>query len=231
MLNLGQFRVITFDCYGTLIDWESGILSTIEPVLAEHRVESNDADILKLYAEFESQAEKGEYIKYREVLRTVMREFGRRFGFAPTDWELESLEESLPVWKPFDDTVAALRVLKSRFKLGIISNVDDDLLAHTLRHLETDFDYVITAEQVGAYKPSLENFTAAINRIGLPKAGILHVAQSMYHDIVPAKQFGLATVWVNRRHSREGFGATPPAASEPDLEVPDLKTLVSLMAK
>jgi 2-haloacid dehalogenase len=254
-LNFDNFQVLTFDCYGTLIDWETGILAALKPVLAEHRIELTDEEILKLYAEFESQAETGEYIKYREVLRRVMREFGRRFDFVPSERGLTALVESLPNWKPFEDTVTALRALRSlplpnefgsatqsepqgfqptnkpkaKYRLGIISNVDDDLLAHSAKQLEVDFEFVITAEQVGTYKPSLKNFDAAIKRSGVSKDRILHVAQSIYHDIVPAKQLGLATVWVNRRHRQEGSGATPSAHAKPDLEVPGLRALVSII--
>jgi 2-haloacid dehalogenase len=257
VLRFNQYQLLTFNCYGTLIDWEVEILAALKPVLAEHRVELTDEEILKLYAEFESQAEVGRYIKYREVLRRVMREFGRRFDFVPSEKELIALEKSLPDWKPFGDTVAALRALKSlplpnefgsathhgndksthsrtvgdptKYRLGIISNVDDDLLAQSAKQLEVNFDLVITAEQVGAYKPSLENFNAAIKRSGVPKDRILHIAQSIYHDIVPAKQLGLATVWVNRRHGQRGSGATLPAHAKPDVEVPDLRALVSMM--
>jgi 2-haloacid dehalogenase len=257
MLNFDNFQVLTFDCYGTLIDWETGILAALKPVLEEHRVELSDNEILRLYAQFESQAETGEYIKYREVLQQVMREFGGRFDFVPSEKELTALEESLPNWRPFEDTVAALRALKSlplpnefgsathhgndksthsravgdptKYRLGIISNVDDDLFAQSAKQLEVNFDLVITAEQVGAYKPSLENFNAAIKRSGVPKDRILHIAQSIYHDIVPAKQLGLATVWVNRRHGQRGSGATLPAHAKPDVEVPDLRALVSMM--
>jgi 2-haloacid dehalogenase len=118
---------------------------------------------------------------------------------------------------------------RTKYRLGIISNIDDDLFAQTAKRLEVDFDFVITAEQVGAYKPSLQNFRTAIERIGVPREHILHIAQSLYHDIAPAKQLGLPTVWVNRRHRQEGSGATPPAKCKPDLEVPDLRMLVSMI--
>jgi 2-haloacid dehalogenase len=123
--------------------------------------------------------------------------------------------------------VEALRALKAKYRLVIVSNIDDDLFQHSARLLQTPFDDVITAQQVGAYKPSLRNFEAMLQRVSVAREQILHVAQSLYHDIGPAKAMGLATVWVNRRHGRPGSGATPPASATPDLEVSDLRTLVA----
>ena len=226
MLSFDRFEVLTFDCYGTLIDWEPGILSALKPLLASRNVLLADEELLELYAEFESAVERGAYIPYRLVLRKTVKEFGRRFSFVPSESELQYLEDSLPHWKPFADTVDALRALKFKYRLAIISNIDDDLFQGSAAHLKVDFDHVITARQAQSYKPSLNIFNVAINRIGVPKDQILHVAQSMYHDMVPAKQLGLATAWVNRRHWQDGFGATPPATGMPDLEVPDLQSFV-----
>ena len=130
-------------------------------------------------------------------------------------------------WVPFSDTVNALKKLKAKFKLAILSNVDDDLFAISAKHLKVKFDYIITAEQIRSYKPSLNNFKFAIKKIGIPKDKILHIAQSLYHDIAPAKELGLSTIWINRRNGKEGFGATPPASAKPDMEFPDLKSLAS----
>jgi 2-haloacid dehalogenase len=115
--------------------------------------------------------------------------------------------------------------LKKKYKLAIISNIDDDLFAFSAQRLQTQFDWVITAQQARSYKPSLNNFRLAIDQIGLPANRILHVAQSLFHDMVPARALGLSTVWINRRHNKTGFGATPPAQAQPDFEVPDLQTL------
>lgn len=229
MIEFEQYEVLTFDCYGTLIDWESGILTAIRPVLSAHNINLSEEAILKLYSEFESKQEQGEYIKYREVLRRVVQEFGERLNFAPSPAEVDSLANSLRNWQPFPDTVEALKILKDKFKLAIISNVDDDLFAFTAKRLYVEFDWIITAEQVKSYKPSLNNFNQAIARMGLPLEKILHVAGSVYHDIVPANSLGLSTVWVNRRGSKKS-GAAPSASGQPDLEVPDLKTLASLIS-
>ena len=129
---------------------------------------------------------------------------------------------------PFADTQPALKALERRFRLAIISNTDDDLFARTNQQLDVAFDWIVTAQQVKSYKPSLNNFRQALAHIGLPTEQVLHVAQSLFHDHVPAKQLGLETVWVNRRHGKAGSGATPMADARPDLEVPDLATLVTL---
>lgn len=229
MLNFDTYQVLTFDCYGTLIDWEQGILGTLRPVLAAHNRTPTDSEILALYAELEAQAQTETYLPYRSVLRQVMEGFGARFGFVATSEELASLAASLPGWQPFPDTVAALQSLQRKYKLAVVSNIDNDLFAATARLLQVPFDWVITAERVQSYKPSPQNFTYAMAHIGVPSTRILHVAQSLYHDIRPARQLGLATVWVNRYRHTARAEATLPTQAQPDLEVPDLRTLVTMM--
>jgi 2-haloacid dehalogenase len=229
MLSLEQYTVLMFDCYGTLINWEQGILAALRPLLVAHSCPLPDHDLLERFATLESAAEAGAYRPYTEVLRHVVEGLGAQLHFTPTPDECDSLAASLPHWPPFGDTVAALQALHKRYKLAILSNIDDALFVHSARHLQVSFDWVITAQQAQAYKPAQRNFTLALQRIGLPKEQLLHVAQSLYHDIAPATQLGLATVWVNRRHGQPSAGATPPAHATPDLEVPDLRTLVQLM--
>jgi 2-haloacid dehalogenase len=229
MLDFNQYEVVSFDCYGTLIDWESGIPRALHPVLSAHDITLSDEDILELYATLESGAEAGHFMNYKAILRTVLEGLGRKFGFAPDTTELECFAMSVRDWPPFSDSTEALHALKKRYKLAIISNVDDDLFEFSRKQLQIEFDWIITAEQVQAYKPSTKNFHQAIERIGIPQKKILHVAQSLFHDVEPAKKLGLATVWINRRHDKEGFGATPPAEAIPDLEAPDLQTLVSMI--
>ena len=173
-------------------------------------------------------AQAGAYKPYREILRAVMRGFGQRLGVNFSAQEEQSLAASLPHWQPFPDTVAALKRLKAKYKLGIISNIDDDLFAQTAKLLQVPFDFVITAQQVQSYKPSLRNFEVALTRIGLPREEILHAAESVYHDVIPAKQLGIASVWVNR-HGGKAAGATKIANANPDLIVPDLKTLADMV--
>ncbi|KAF3885244.1 MULTISPECIES: haloacid dehalogenase type II [Nostocales] len=229
MMNLNQYEVLTFDCYGTLIDWETGVIKALQPILDAHQIQLNEDGILELFARFESQLEGGEYRQYKNILQGVVQKFGEHFDFTPSSVELTALADSVKHWLPFPDTVEALHILKKRLKLAIISNVDDDLFAFTAKHLQVEFDSVITAEQVKSYKPSLQNFQVAIARLGIPSEKILHVAGSIYHDIVPAKALGLSTVWVNRRFGKEGLGATLAAVSNPDLEVPNLKTLAEMI--
>ena len=225
MLDFTRFQVLTFDCYGTMIDWETGIFSALRPILDAHNKSISDSALLQLYSELEAAAEQGKYLHYRDVLQSVVRGFGERLGFSPTTAEVRSLPESLANWQPFSDTVEALRKLKSRHQLAVISNVDDDLFAATAPKLGVAFDQVITAQQAGCYKPCMRIFTLAEKRIGVSRDQWLHVGQSIYHDVIPAQSLGLATVWVNRSSPRPGAGAAKAAAGKPDLEVPDLRTL------
>jgi 2-haloacid dehalogenase len=229
MLNFDRFQALTFDCYGTLIDWETGIWQALQPTLIGHHITIAKDKALELYGELESAVERGEYYDYKTVLRMVLEGLGSRLGFTPTPGELARFSESVKDWPAFADSAGALQALKKKCRLGIISNIDDDLFAFSARRLQVQFDWVITAQQAQSYKPALNNFHLAFERLGLPKDKILHVAQSLFHDIAPAKSLGLATVWVNRRHALGGFGATPPAQAQPDLEVPDMQTLAKMI--
>ncbi|HXZ80967.1 MAG TPA: haloacid dehalogenase type II [Terriglobales bacterium] len=230
MLDFSRFECLTFDCYGTIVDWETGILAALRPILSAHRRNLTDAGILELYGALESQEEQGEYKTYREVLRSVTEKFAARLACSLDASELDALPRSLPDWPPYADSVPALRQLKSRYQLAIISNTDDDLFAGTARHLDVAFDHVITAQQARAYKPSPKIFELALKteRIGLPRDRILHIGQSVWHDVIPAKSLGLATVWVNRRPGTTLFGSRPAPSQAPDLEVKDLKTLAAM---
>jgi 2-haloacid dehalogenase len=230
MLDFNRFEILTFDCYGTLINWEAGILTALHRILSAHGKKIDDATLLELYGNFEQRSEQGPFHPYREVLQSVVRQFGDELGCIPSDEEIRSLPDSLAGWKPWPDTVAALRQLKSRYRLAIISNVDDDLFAATLAQLEVEFDEVITAQQAQAYKPSLKIFELALTRIQAPAHRILHVGQSVYHDVIPAQALGLATVWVNRPSARAGVGAVKAAHAEPDLKVSSLEELAELAA-
>lgn len=228
-IDLRQFSTLTFDCYGTLIDWEAGILNGLRPMLARHDHSLSDDEALELFGELEAAAEAGPYKPYREILATVAAGFGERLGFEPSADERAKFGASVVDWPAFPDSVDGLRSLKRHYKLVVLSNVDDDLFAGSAQRLETPFDAVITAQQVGSYKPNSNNFRVLLERLGTPTEKILHVAQSLFHDIAPANAAGLTTVWVNRRHGRPGFGATPPQEATPALEVPDLRTLAMLV--
>ena len=197
------------------------------PVLGSHGQSLPDAAILELYGEFEAEAESGPYQSYRDVLQSVVRAFADRFHFQATSAEVHSLHESVRAWPPFPDTVPALRELQKRYKIVVISNIDDDLFAKTQKHLDVEFDGVITAEQARSYKPSLNNFQMALRTLALSPDRLLHVAQSIYHDVAPARSLGISTVWVNRKSARPGIGAVRASAGRPDIEVPDLARLAT----
>jgi 2-haloacid dehalogenase len=226
-MDFSRFTTISFDCYGTLIDWEAGILPVLRTVLANRGHSLPDAAILELYGEFEAEAESGPYQSYREVLQSVVRAFADRFHFQASPAEVRSLYESVGSWPPFLDTTHVLRVLQKRYKLVVISNIDDDLFAETQKHLGVQFDNVITAEQARSYKPSLNNFQFALRTLAISPDRLLHAGQSVYHDIVPAQSLGISTVWVNRKSARPGIGAVRASTGKPDLEVPDLASLAA----
>jgi len=230
MLDFNRFEILTFDCYGTLINWEAGILPALRRILSAHGKNVEDATLLKLYGDFELRSEQGTFRPYREVLESVVRQLGAELQFTPTSKEIRSLPDSLGTWSPWPDTVAALRQLKTRFRLAILSNVDDDLFALTRPQLEVAFDEVVTAQQAQAYKPALKLFELALSRIKPPAHRVLHVGQSIYHDVIPAQALGLATVWVNRPSARPGVGAVKAAEAKPDLTVSSLAELAAAAA-
>jgi 2-haloacid dehalogenase len=233
-MDFSRFTTISFDCYGTLIDWESGILPVLRGVLGSHGQSQSlsDAAILELYGEFEAKEESGPYQSYRDVLQSVVRALADRFHFEASSAEIRSLHESVHAWPPFPDTVSALRELQKRYKLVVISNIDNDLFAETRKRLDVQFDGVITAEEARSYKPSINNFQMALRTLALSPDRLLHAAQSIYHDVVPARSLGISTVWVNRESARPGIGAVrgsaaPVSEKRADLEVPDLASLAA----
>ena len=226
---LSQAEFLTFDCYGTLIDWETGILGALRPIVARHGKEIADAQLLELYGAFEAQGEQPPYRPYREVLAGVVHSLGQRLGFSSSLDEEASLAGSLRNWKPWPDTVTALRRLSKKFKLAVFSNIDDDLFAPTARKLQVRFADVITAQQANCYKPCHDLFHLGLKRLGASPKQVLHIAQSVHHDVVPAKSLGLATVWVNRPSARAGVGAVKASKEKADWEVPDLATVAAAM--
>jgi 2-haloacid dehalogenase len=227
-LDFASFDALTFDCYGTLIDWETGILAALRPVFESRRVPIDDEQLLEAFGRAEAEVESGPYRRYREVLAEVLRRIAGERGIEPSAEELDAFGGSVVHWPSFADSPDALRALAARYRLGVITNCDDDLFAASNRRLGVTFDQVVTAQQVGSYKPRHGNFEVMFERLGLPRERILHVAQSLFHDHVPAKELGLATVWVDRRHAHAGSGATKPATAEPDLVVPNMATLAAL---
>jgi 2-haloacid dehalogenase len=226
-LDVDGVDALTFDCYGTLIDWEAGLSEAFETVLRAHDIASDRDGVIERYARHEAAAESGPYRTYREVLAAGLRGVADELEFAPTADETATFSASVVDWPAFPDSAAALERLHRRFRLGVITNCDDDLFAASARRLGTEFDWVVTAQQAGSYKPDEANFRLAFERIGLPRERIVHVAQSLYHDHVPAKRLGLRTVWINRRHDRPGSGATPPATATPDVMYPDMASFAA----
>jgi len=229
-LDFDRFDALTFDCYGTLIDWERGILNALQPVLAPRGGDTGDEELLQIYARHEAALERGHYLAYRDVVAGSLRRLVADLGHDVSDDEAATFADAVGDWPAFSDTAASLRHLHDRFRLGVITNCDRDLFARSNRRLGVAFDWIVTAEEARAYKPSLAPFELAFTTLDVPRERILHVAQSLFHDHVPAKELGLTTVWVDRRHDREGFGATPEAVAEPDLIVPDMVTLAALAA-
>ena len=224
VLDYGRFEALTFDCFGTLIDWETGILRGLRSALQRHGIDAPDDELLELYATSEEAAESGPYLLYREVLARCLREVGRHYGIDVDDAATAAFGASVGDWPAFPDSSAALRKLKTRFRLGVITNCDDDLFAAANRTLGVEFDWIVTAQSVGSYKPDRRNFETAFARLALPRPRILHVAQSLFHDHVPAQELGLTSIWIDRRHDRPGSGATPPATVIPDATFPDMAT-------
>ena len=226
-IDFSRFEALTFDCYGTLIDWETGILDALRPFVQGASPAVSDDQLLEAFGEAEAALEAGPYRPYRRILEDVHRAISARFGVASDDEAGRAFGASVGDWPSFPDSSAALTRLKQRFRLGVITNCDTDLFALSNRRLGVDFDWVITAQMVGSYKPNVRNFEAAFERIGLPRERILHVAQSLFHDHAPAKRLGLSTVWINRRHGRPGGGATPPADAQPDATYPDMASFAA----
>jgi 2-haloacid dehalogenase len=234
-MRLGDFSALTFDCYGTLIDWEAGILTALRPWTAGQRVEVDDEELLAAFGRAEARREAAEpTAPYPRILAGVLDDLAEEFGAAASREETERFGGSVKDWPAFPDSAAALAYLRRHYRLVIVSNVDRASFRHSNDRLGVTFDAVVTAEDAGAYKPAPNHFQLALERLaemGVAKDRVLHVAQSLYHDHVPAKRLGLRTMWVNRRGDRgQGGGATPaaPAPVTPDGEVPTLAALVDL---
>jgi len=238
MLNLSQFRVLTFDCYGTLIDWEQGILGELRPWSARHGLAIDDDTLLETFGRTEAECEaETPQALYSEILAEVHRRLARRWQVQPRENEAQDFGQSVRRWPAFPDSPDALRRLQEHYRLVILSNVDHASFAFSEAKLGVTFDLVCTAQDIGSYKPDLRNFRYATAKVaetfGVDVPGILHVAQSLFHDIVPAKSIGLRTVWVNRRKAVGGWGATPPPptlgeGARPDLEVASVHELAVL---
>ena len=219
-MRLTDFRVLTFDCYGTLIDWETGLLDRLRPWLAREGRTIGDDEVLAAFASAEAQAETEQPGKrYPQILEMVLSALACRWAVTASSEDRTRFGASVGLWPAFSDTTAALRSLQRYYRLAILSNVDRTSFAASNVRLGVGFDHVFTAEDIGSYKPDRRNFEYALAKLraaGIEGNRVLHVAQSLFHDHVPAKNMGMATVWIDRRAGKTGAGATPPAEARPD---------------
>lgn len=241
-MKLADFDALSFDCYGTLIDWEAGLSAVLAPWAASRGLHLGEEELLSAYARHETRAEAehpGE--PYPAILARSLRGLAGELGVVATPEDGERLARSVPDWPAFGDSRDALAALGKRYQLIILSNVDRESFAASNRRLGVRFASVLTAEDIGSYKPSPQNFAALLaeaRRLGVGEGRLLHVAQSLFHDHIPAKEAGLPTAWINRRGqdrragSGSGWGATPPpsAAVTPDWEFPSLRALADAVA-
>jgi 2-haloacid dehalogenase len=218
---------ISFDCYGTLIDWERGIAGAVSSLFMRADRTLLVPAVLSIYAEVEARAEQPPYRSYRDVQALCMLGIAQNFGLQLEAGEENRLSDSIARWPPFSDSVECLARLKQRYRLAVLSNVDRDLFEATQDALGRPFDVVLTAGDIGSYKPDPANFRRLIDELGVPPGRILHAAQSRYHDIAPARALGMHTVWVRR--GQTGGGAVPDSGAEPHATVETLAELCELL--
>ncbi len=230
-MNLSDFRVLTFDCYGTLIDWESGIHTGLQPLLQKGGLTLGRDAVLETFARHESaQEEATPGMIYSDLLAEVHRQLAAHWDIAATEDDHRRFGASVPDWPAFPDSAAALRYLKQHYKLVILSNVDRVSFAGSNKRLEVAFDAIYTAQDIGSYKPAPANFRYMLDHLaalGHGKEDILHTAQSLFHDHAPARAFGLASAWIDRRHDQAGWGATmqPPGCAGYDFRFTSMAAL------
>ena len=224
-MDYSAIRLLSFDCYGTLIDWKKSVLDILGPFFNDFQVTFSREELFAAFLEADRKMTGEDYMPYREILAEIVLRMADDLRISIDPASRYILSDHFEKWLPFSDTVESLKTLKKRYRLAIISNVDDELFAITNKILGIKFDFIVTAEQLGSYKPSPENFRAAGIRFGLEQVEILHVAQSIHHDIIPGNKLGWKNVWVNRYAEPE---RTDPREF-PDLEVPDLASLVRIL--
>lgn len=231
-MEFSKLKYISFDCYGTLINWEAGIRDAVSDVftpIRNYEMKEILASFAKWESKYEEECRTGGFRSYYDILTDVLVAVCNDFGIEPLGKTKLALANSVKTWKPFSDSVAALQELSKRFKLVILSNIDDEIFAESNLLLQTKFHSVFTAQQIGSYKPNRRNFEYMLEQLGCDKSEILHVAQSIYHDHVPAKAIGLSTLWVNRKSIFGGSGATLPANASPDFVVADMNEAAALI--
>ncbi|NKE44040.1 haloacid dehalogenase type II [Roseomonas frigidaquae] len=233
-MQLSDFRILTFDCYGTLIDWEGGIHAALQPLLASAGTAIGREAALQAFARLEADQEAlTPDMIYSDLLAEVHRRLAREWNVPMDEAAHRRFGASVPDWPAFPDSAEALAYLKRHFKLVILSNVDRTSFAGSNRRLGVEFDAIYTAQDIGSYKPSDRNFTYMLEKLaalGHGKGEILHTAQSLFHDHAPARRAGLATAWIDRRHDQDGWGATPPAEAGHDFRFTSLAALAAAHA-
>jgi 2-haloalkanoic acid dehalogenase type II len=211
-MRLSDFKVLTFDCYGTLIDWESGMVEALKPLARRAGRSLTRNEILEAHARHESSQQlQTPAMLYKDLLAIVYKRLSEEWGVHASHEDCVAYGHSVRNWPAFDDTPAALQYLKKHYKLAILSNVDNETFSYSNKHLQVEFDAVFTAQDIGSYKPSLRNFEYMLKNLvgmGFAKSDVLHTAESMFHDHRPANSIGLASCWIYRRNKQEGFGAT-----------------------
>lgn len=218
-------ELISFDCYGTLVDWKTGVLNTLVPLFDEYLLDISEEEIFSLFREFDAELINSDFIFYRNVLTEIMKKFSTRFNLNLMKSDLDCLVKALPSWPVFEDTSPVLKKLKESYRLALITNSDDDLIEKTLGFISINFDYIITSSSLRSYKPSGNNFQKALENFDLPSHHILHVAQSIYHDIIPCNELGIRNIWVNRYN-----GPTPSDEIEkPGKVVMNLEEMVNFL--
>ena len=214
MTDFDHYSALSFDCYGTLIDWEAGIGRALGVWAQPHRRDLGADQLVAVFAHHESDVQTEQpALPYPKVLERVLRRVGANLGIEVTAGDARRFGASVGEWPAFSDSSQALRQLEQRFKLIILSNVDRESFRASNARLGVEFDLIVTAQDVGAYKPSDRSFPALFDRlddVGVRRSELLHVAQSLFHDHEPAARVGLPSVWIDRRHDQEGYGATPP---------------------
>ncbi len=232
-MRLSDHSTLTFDCYGTLIDWETGIYDALSPWLARAGVELERDQVLEAFAQTElAQQAATPAMRYAELLTHVHGGLAQRFGIAADADAAAAFGASVKDWPAFPDSADALAYLKRHFKLVILSNVDRASFAHSNARLGVTFDAIYTAEDVGSYKPDPRNFSYLLSHLaerGIDKGQILHTAESLFHDHVPAKRIGLTTCWIHRRAGKEGHGATrvPDTDVKPDFRFESMAAMAA----
>ena len=202
MKEIRNFRLLTFDCYGTLVDWKKGVLSSLIPFFEDFQLVLTEEQIFNLFFDSDREVTSGGYIPYREVLRRQVGRMADTLNLIIEDADRDVLINGFSDWQPFEDTVSTLTQLMNHFQLAIVSNIDKDLFQITHQKLGIPFDHIITAQEVGSYKPSLENFQYALQVTGYEKHEVLHIAQSLQHDIIPTNKLGIKNIWINRYNEK-----------------------------